>query len=60
MQMDGAVSRTDLLESDFVPIDVDCVAIDEGQFFEGIEEFARVLTVAGRRPTARAKRARLA
>ncbi len=58
MQMDGAVSRTDLLDSGFVPHDVDCVAIDEGQFFEGIEEFVRILTVVGRRPAARFARGR--
>jgi thymidine kinase len=50
----GAVSRADLLDSDFVPINVDCVAIDEGQLFDGIEEFVRILTVAGKtRPHAR-------
>jgi thymidine kinase len=42
-----------LLESGFVPPDTDCVAIDEGQFFEGIEEFVRILTVVGTRPNAR-------
>jgi thymidine kinase len=46
MQMDGAVSRTDLTDASFVPSDVGCVAIDEGQFFEGIEEFVRVLCKA--------------
>jgi thymidine kinase len=46
MQMDGAVSRTDLTDASFVPSDVGCVAIDEGQFFDGIEEFVRILCKA--------------
>jgi thymidine kinase len=47
MSMGGAISRADLLTSDFVPPNVSCIAIDEGQFFEGIEEFVRVLTAKG-------------
>ncbi len=48
MRMDGALSRSDLLSSDFVPVDVDCIAIDEGQFFEGIEEFVRRFNSVGK------------
>lgn len=47
MRMDGALSRSDLREWDFVPADVDCIAIDEGQFFEGIEEFVRRFNSVG-------------
>lgn len=58
MQMDGAVSRTDLTDASFVPSDVGCVAIDEGQFYEGIEEFVRVLCKAGKIKQVRTKCAR--
>jgi thymidine kinase len=50
MHMDGAISCVSLASGQadlFIPSDASCIAIDEGQFFEGIEEFVAHWTREG-------------